>query len=59
MEAAAVGQCAYQLEIPFVVIRSISDITTANDNEKESTFNIEGCSDHCAKVLLKLIELIY
>ena len=59
MEAAAVGQCAYQLGIPFVVIRSISDITTANDNEKESTFNIEACSDHCAKVLLKLIELIY
>lgn len=56
MEAAAVGQSAYQLNIPFVVIRSISDITTANENEKESTFNIEACSDHCAKVLLKLLD---
>ena len=56
MEAAAVGQSAYQLNVPFVVIRSISDITTADENEKESTFNIEACSDHCAKVLLKLLE---
>ena len=59
MEASAVGQCAYQLNVPFVVIRSISDITTADENEKESTFNIEACSDHCAKVLLKLINLVY
>lgn len=55
MEAGSVGQCAYQLGIPFIVIRSISDIVTANENEKDSVFNIDACCANCVKVLMELI----
>ena len=55
MEAAAVGQSAYLMKVPFVIIRSISDIITRPENADDSVKNIEICSKNCAETLLALI----
>ena len=55
MEAAAVGQSAYLMKVPFVIIRSISDIITRPANADDSVKNIEICSKNCAETLLALI----
>lgn len=55
MEAAAVGQSAYLMKVPFVIIRSISDIITSPANADDSVKNIEICSKNCAETLLALI----
>ena len=55
MEAAAVGQSAYLMKVPFVIIRSISDIITRPENADDSVKNIEICSKNCAEILLALI----
>lgn len=55
MESAAVGQCAYLLNIPFIIIRSISDKIYKDENYKEMDNNIEIACKNCAKVLLALI----
>ena len=55
MEAAAVGQSAYLMKVPFVIIRSISDIITRPANADDSVKNIEICSKNCAEALLALI----
>lgn len=56
MEAGAVAQCAYLLNIPFVVIRSISDIIYESSNAEDSESNLDLASEHCIDVLLMLID---
>lgn len=55
MEAGSVGQCAYLMNVPFVVIRSISDIITADHNSKDSVFNLDTACKNNVQVLLSLI----
>lgn len=56
MESGAVGQVCYIYNIPFVVIRSISDIVTRdNNNFEEHVSNADVTSTNSAKVLLQLI----
>ncbi len=56
MESGAVGQVCYIYNIPFVVIRSISDIVTRdNNNFEEHVSNANETSTNSAKALLQLI----
>lgn len=56
MESGAVGQVCYLYKIPFVIIRSISDIVTRdNNNFEEHQNNASETSTNSAKVLLQLI----
>lgn len=55
MESGAVAQCAYLLNVPFVVIRSISDYVLDYDNGKKMDSNMTTVCSNCAKVLLKYI----
>ena len=56
MEASAVGQVCHLYKIPFVVVRSISDIVTKEENAKAFDSNIEVSSTNSALVLLELIK---
>jgi len=56
MEGAAVAQVCYLCNIPFIVIRSISD--KANGNEKIDFDNyLEKVSKRCAEYLEKMLEI--
>ena len=55
MEAATVGQCAYLLKIPFVIIRSISDKILLKEGEQSSVINLDLASKNCVDVLFDLI----
>lgn len=57
MEAGAVGQCAYLLNIPFIVIRSISDKVYHDDNYKVFDNNLTLASDNCVEVLFNIINM--
>lgn len=56
MEAAAVGQVCHLYQIPFVVVRSISDIVTKDNNSKAFDDNLELSSTNSALVLLELLK---
>ncbi|MDD6302760.1 MAG: 5'-methylthioadenosine/adenosylhomocysteine nucleosidase [Bacillales bacterium] len=56
MEAGAVAQCCYSMNIPFVIIRSISDIVTKDDNNLDLDKNEKSVSTNSALVLLELIK---
>ena len=56
MEASAVGQVCHIYNIPFVVVRSISDIVTREDNSKIFDDNLNESSTNSALVLLELIK---
>ena len=55
MECAAIAQVAYLNSIPFIVVRSISDIPNGNN---ESTFdeNLELASKTCANILKEFLS---
>ena len=55
MECAAIAQVAYLNSIPFIVVRSISDIPNGNN---ESTFdeNLELASKICANILEEFLS---
>ena len=57
MEGAAISQVAYLSHIPFLVLRSISDISN-NDNVITYEEFLEISSNMVAKALLKIIEKI-
>lgn len=56
MEASAVGQVCHIYNIPFVVVRSISDIVTREDNSKTFDDNLNESSTNSALVLLELLK---
>lgn len=56
MEAAAVGQVCNIYNIPFVVVRSISDIVTKENNSEVFDSNLTQSSTNSAQVLLELIK---
>ena len=55
MESAAVAHCCYLLNIPFVIIRSISDYVLDVDNGKKMDMSMDRVCTNCAKVLLKYL----
>lgn len=56
MEAGAVAQCSYLLKIPFVIIRSVSDVICNANNKQEHEVNLDEVSINAGKVLLDLIS---
>ena len=56
MESASVGQTCSQLKIPFVVIRSISDLTFEQIDLDRNSDDVVSSSTNSALVLLELIK---
>ncbi|MFT8320194.1 MAG: 5'-methylthioadenosine/S-adenosylhomocysteine nucleosidase [Bacillus sp. (in: firmicutes)] len=57
MEAAAIAQVAYQYELPFVIIRSLSDIAGKESNISFDQY-LEKAAVHSANLVLKIISRI-
>ncbi|MCQ6273599.1 5'-methylthioadenosine/S-adenosylhomocysteine nucleosidase [Bacillus sp. V3B] len=57
MEAAAVAQVAHQFQVPFVIIRSLSDIA---GKESELSFDqfLEKAALHSASLVIKMVALL-
>ncbi|MBA4538542.1 5'-methylthioadenosine/S-adenosylhomocysteine nucleosidase [Bacillus aquiflavi] len=54
MEAAAIAQVAHQFEVPFVIIRSLSDIAGKESNVSFDQF-LEKAALHSATLVIKII----
>lgn len=57
MESAAVAHVCYLENIPFVIIRSISDKVFEDYNTKVYNNNLISSSSNASKILLKLLDL--
>lgn len=57
MEAAAIAQVAYQFEVPFVIIRSLSDIAGKDSNISFDQFLDTAAKNSAELILLMLEEL--
>lgn len=55
MEAAAIAQVAYQFEIPFVIVRSLSDIAGKESNISFDQF-LETAAKNSAELILLMLE---
>lgn len=55
MEGAAIAECAYLNDVPFVIIRAISDKADESVTETYSVFEAKA-ADHCAKIVQYMIE---
>ncbi len=55
MESGSVAQCARIINIPFIIIRSISDYVLSNNNSKQMDINIEQVCKNCAEVLIRML----
>lgn len=58
MESGAVAQCAHQLGVPFVIIRSISDNTNSSSNQSVYEEFLELAAKHASSVTLWLLRVI-
>lgn len=56
MESGAVAQCAHQLHVPFVIIRSISDNTKSSSNQNMYEEFLELAAKHASSVTLWLLN---
>lgn len=57
MEAAAIAQVAHQFEVPFVIIRSLSDIAGKDSNISFDQFLVTAAKNSAELILLMLEEL--
>ena len=57
MEAAAIAQVAYQFGIPFVIIRSLSDIAGKESNISFDQF-LEKAALHSTNLVIKMVTLL-
>lgn len=57
MEAAAIAQVCHQFEVPFVVIRALSDIAGKESNISFDQF-LDQAAKHSANLVLKIVESI-
>ena len=57
MEAAVIAQVAYQFGIPFVIIRSLSDIAGKESNISFDQF-LEKAALHSANFVMVMVEII-
>lgn len=55
MEGAAIAQAAYLNEIPYVVLRAVSDKADDSAHETYETFERKA-ADHCAKVVIGMVK---
>ncbi|MCA1056235.1 5'-methylthioadenosine/S-adenosylhomocysteine nucleosidase [Rossellomorea aquimaris] len=57
MEAAAIAQVAHQFDVPFVIIRSLSDIA---GKESDVSFDqyLEKAALHSAKMVMNIVEAV-
>ena len=51
MEAGAIGAVATQFNIPFVIVRSLSDVVHHNENPMEFSTYVSKASAHSAKLI--------
>lgn len=57
MEAAAIAQACAQLEVPFVVVRAVSDLADEKADVSFETF-LETASVHSAQTVRSIIEAL-
>jgi len=57
MEGASIAQVCYLCNIPFLIIRSISDVPNSNNNVTFDEF-LEISSDKVADIMIKLLEIL-
>nr|WP_295969569.1 5'-methylthioadenosine/S-adenosylhomocysteine nucleosidase [uncultured Bacillus sp.] len=57
MEAAAIAQVCYQFEVPFVIIRSLSDIAGKESNISFDQY-LEKAALHSANLVMKMVALL-
>lgn len=57
MEGASIAQVSHLCNVPFIVIRSISDVPNNNNTITFDEF-LETSSDKVAKIMLKLIDVL-
>ena len=57
MEAAAIAQVAYQFAVPFVIIRSLSDIAGKESNVSFDQF-LDQAARHSAELVMKMVALL-
>ena len=58
MEAAAIAQCCHNFELPFVIIRAISDIAGDQDNQIEFKDFLKVAAVNSAAMVLEIIKMI-
>lgn len=59
MEGAAVAQTTYLFDIPFILIRSISDKVCAPNNEKVYAKQLQEAANNSTKIVLGLIDELW
>lgn len=57
MEAAAIAQVSYQYNVPFVIIRALSDIAGKDSSVSFDAF-LEKAAKHAAQLIIKVIHSI-
>lgn len=58
MEAAAIAQCCHNFNLPFVIIRAISDIAGDKDNQIEFEDFLKIASVNSANMVMEIIQMI-
>lgn len=58
MESAAVGQVCFINEVPWVIIRGVSDLAGGQEGKNEENLYDDIASTNAARVLLKMLELM-
>ena len=58
MESAAIAQVAYIFKIPFIITRSVSDLTRIKDNHMDFNKFLQVASINAANMVKELIKLI-
>ncbi len=58
MEAAAIAQCCHNYELPFVIIRAISDIAGDDENQIEFTEFLKVAAVNSALMVIEIIKMI-
>jgi adenosylhomocysteine nucleosidase len=56
MESAAVGQVCYVNEIPWVIIRAVSDLAGGQEGKNVENIYDDRSSEHATQFLFKLME---
>ncbi|WP_421622783.1 5'-methylthioadenosine/adenosylhomocysteine nucleosidase [Borrelia sp. MN22-0132] len=58
MESAAIAQVAHTFKIPFIIIRSVSDLPNIKDNHIDFNKFLQDASMNSAKIVKELIKLL-
>lgn len=58
MEAAAIAQCCHNFELPFVIIRAISDIAGNNENQIEFQDFLKIAGANSALMVMEILKMI-